>query len=621
MVNPIKKLTDKAGWLTCVGLPAGFFLLGQWYILGVREVIFGVYSTITCLIVFYWIAWRREPAVPLWKALIIAAVLIIYNWAVNWAATNWCMSSQLKILPFLGGLLLVFAVHSPLSAKQCDRHPEEVTFQERFLKIVTGMLVVIAGMVIVVILAKKYLAPYDYTNVINFFFVLRQHGIVGDIPSAVFKAWGRLWAPMLYLIMMFAAYWVIIYRQKQVGVWKSLLIIYLLGNIGGIIIAYLSSNGLEGLSLQVKSIHYNFYNVAKQYETFKEIWAMLGTFATVEIHRFQTFAMSHPPLNIVWNWILIQLTGDHRILIAIIIGAAAWTTVFPMFLIGRELYNREFGYYMAGLYATLPNILIINHIALDGIITGFLAWAVAFVAMGCRRERHGYMLLAGLAVAGFALTHYSMPIILPALFILAVIGLRSLGKPEQGFLAWWKAAIIKTFFFLLGAAIPFLIVEVTTQWKFDYLTMQRYVVFIAYKNNIPLHPWFVGSWLAWVNYFIFVGFGVTALFIIRWQEILKGDWRNDVLPWAGIVTMLVPFVLAIARQETERAYMLFNVFIVATAALALWKDKRPLRYMLRPADAATVPEMGGGWRPVFLLVIVLAFINTVIIQMLTVDHF
>ncbi len=619
---PIKKYLDKTGWLICIGLVACFFLLGQWYILRENALILGIYSTFTALIVFYFLKGRPKRAVPLFKALVMAAALIIYNWVLNWTSANWCLSqAYIKYLPVLAGMLLVFAVHSPLIAHNRERLVDEISSRQRLLGMGFWMLVVLTIMIMVVILAKKYLAPYDFSNVINFFFVLRKHGILGDISSVIFKTWGRLWLPGLYLIALLAAYRTILYKQERLGIWKSLLIIYVLGNIGGITIVYLSSHGLPGLSLQVKSVYYHFYTVAKEYATFKEVWQMLETFATQEIYRYYSFPMSHPPLYIIWNWILIQITGDSRILIAIILGAAAWTTIVPMFLIGRELYNREFGYYMAGLYAVLPNTLIINHIALDGLITCFFAWAVALVAIGSRKEGHGFMFLGGLAAAGFALTHYSMQIILPVLFVVAVIGLRRMGKPEQGCLAWGKAAIFKTFFFLSGIALPFLIIEMTTHWKFDYLAMQSYVVNAAYQGSIPLHPWFVGSWLAWVNYFIFVGVGVTALFIVRWLEILKGDWRNDALPWAGIITMLVPFVLAIARQETERAYMIFNIIVVATAALALWKDKRPLRYMINPTRANMVPEMGGGWRPVFLWILALSYINSVIIEMLTVDHF
>ncbi len=45
---------------------------------------------------------------------------------------------------------------------------------------------------------------------------------------------------------------------------------------------------------------------------------------------------------------------------------------------------------------------------------------LALVILGCRRHGHGYMFLAGLAVAGVAFTHYITFFILPPLFILAV---------------------------------------------------------------------------------------------------------------------------------------------------------------------------------------------------------
>lgn len=621
MKFPDKTVFEKSGWLAAIGLAAGFFLLGQAYLISAGNVILGLYSSMTALIVLYWLGHKSRPAIPLLNVLVIALALYIYHRVAYQSSVDWDMATG-SVFPVLVGLLLVFTLHSPFRpAAGNDRLPGEETDRQRLRLLFIWILVIAAVVLTIVPLAKQYLAPFDYSNVINFFFVLRKDGILGDIPSAPFKAWGRLWVPAMYLVVLLASYRLILYRQATLGIWKSLLLIYLLGNVGGVIIATLSSNGLEGLALQVKSIHFNFYNTAKFYETFGEVWGMLGTFATHEIHRFHSFAMSHPPLHIVLNWVLIHVTGDSRLLIALCLGALAWTGVFPMFLIGRELFNREFGYYLAGLYATLPATLIINHVALDALIACLFAWALAFTLIGSRREGHGFMFLAGLAVGVFALVHYITPIILPPLFVVAVIGLRNQGKWEQGAWAWWKAALLKTALFLVGVGLPMLAVEIATQWKFDYPTMMQYIVFVAHKDNIPLHPWFVGSWLTWVNYFIYVGVGVTALFVLRWREILRGDWKNDIIPWVGITTMIVPFIMAVARQESERAFLLFNVFVVTIAALALWQGKRSLRYMLPPAERAAVPEMGGGWRPVFLFILALSFVNAVIIQMLAVDHF
>jgi hypothetical protein len=127
--------------------------------------------------------------------------------------------------------------------------------------------------------------------------------------------------------------------------------------------------------------------------------------------------------------------------------------------------------------------------------------------------------------------------------------------------------------------------------------------------------------MCWFEYFIHIGAVVTALYLVRWREIFRGDWRNDVLPWAGLVTLMVPFVLGAGRQETEREYMLFNVFIVGTAALALWKGKGLFRYMQRASDTSgVVEEMGQGWRGMFYAVLAGSYLNAMVIEMLVVDH-
>jgi hypothetical protein len=614
----IKNVTDRTGWLLVLVLGLSFFMAGQWLLFDQGKILQGFYNLFAALLLTYWISWRRNFSVALQNALAVGLALVVYLWTLDWASTTYGVNSNIKLLPILAGLAMVFTLHLPWKPHPEERLGTETTPSRRALRIFSWMLVIASLMAAVVVLAKTYLVVYDPTNVINFFFVLRTDGVLGDIQTAAFTAWWRLWFPLLTLGGMLTAFWFILYRQERLGVWKSLLLIYLLGNLAGVSIEYLATSGLGQLSTEVTSIHYNFYNVAKGYKTFREVWHLLQTFSTQEIFRFFSFPMSHPPLNIVFNWIWIHLTGDHPALIALIIGALAWTGVFPMFLIGRELYNREFGFYMAGLYAVLPNTLTMNMVTLDGLIAGLTAWTFAFMLMGARRRGHGYVFLSGLALAGFALTHYSSPILLPALFMAAIMGLRQQGLK---LFPWFRAAFAKLLVFAAGAALPFLLLEMATHWKFDYLAMMSYVVFHAYENNIALHPWFVGSWLTWVNYFIFVGVPVTALFVVRWLDIIRGDWKNDFFPWAGLTTMVIPFILGIARQECERAYMLFNVFVVATAVLALWQGTQPLRYMRRPGDAAAVEEMGGGWRPMFFAVMALAFLNAMIIEMLVVDHF
>jgi hypothetical protein len=614
----VKNITDKAGWLLVLALGLGLFCLGQWYLFDQGKILQGFYSLFTCLLITYWISWRRDFSIALQNAVAVAVALVVYLWTLDWASTTYGVNSNIKVLPILAGLAMVFTLHSPFKPAPEENLGTPTTYSRRALRIFAWILVVASIMAAVVVMAKKYLVAYDSTNVVNFFFVLRTDGVLGDIQTLAFTAWWRLWFPLLTLGGMLTAFWFILYRQERLGVWKSLLLIYVLGNLAGISIEYLATSGLGQLAAEVKTIHYNFYNVAKGYKTFHDVWHMLETFASREIFQFNSFPMSHPPLNIVLNWIWIHLTGDNPALIAIIIGALAWTGVFPMFLIGRELYNREFGFYMAGLYSVLPNTLIINMVSLDGLITSFTAWTFAFMLMGSRRKGHGYVFLSGVALAGFALTHYSSPILLPALFITAIMGLRSQGK---SLFPWLGAAVSKLVVFAAGAGLPFLLLEMATHWKFDYLAMMHYVVFQAYGNNIALHPWFVGSWLTWVNYFIFISAPITALFVVRWLDIIRGDWKNDFFPWAGLTTMVVPFILGIARQECERAYMLFNIFVVATAVLVLWQGTQPLRYMRRPGENAAVEEMGGGWRPMFFVVMALAFVNAMVIEMLVVDHF
>lgn len=615
-----KKITNRIGWAALMGLAVWFLIHGQIYILTNKNIIIGILNSITCLIITTYLFRLEQKGVGLFKALILGAVLIYYNYVAYCSSLVWDVGTY-TVGMTLAGMLLFMTIHSPFKVfSGPERNPEVMATRQRLGKIFIWMAVILFAMAASVVWSKKYMSAYDYTSVMNWFFVLRSHGVIGDIPSAPFREWGKLGLPLLYLIVLLVSLWFIVFRQKMMGVWKSLLLLFVLGNAGGLIMAKLSTSGMHVLQLQVTSIHYHFYNMAKSFQTFSEVWNMVGTYATREIHHWVSFPATHPPFAIVMNWLLIKFTGDNVTLIALILGSLAYTGVFPMYLIGREYYNREIGLYMAALFIVLPSTLIINHISLDAFTASLTAWAVALVLIGCRREKPWIMFLAGLAVAGIAATNYVTPLIMSALFLLALTELRNMGKPQEGLLAWIKAAIPKAVVFLFGIAIPYLLVEISTQWKFDYIAMLKHTTFVINTHGTRQRPWFVGCWLGWFGYFNHVGLPVTALFILRWREILKGDWRNDALPWAGIVIMLVPFIMGIGRQETERQFMIFNVFVIATAALALWKRKEPFRYMIRPVDNKTIPEMGGGWRGLFFLMVTLSYINAVVVQMLVVDH-
>ncbi|MBN1595236.1 glycosyltransferase family 39 protein [candidate division FCPU426 bacterium] len=608
------------GWVVMLAVAVGLMLAGQKQLLGSGNVIIGIFNTLSALVVLLWLVKGGQYRIPLLKALLVGAVVMVYNKTAYQSSFGWDSSTKTVMLLMAASMGLVLLFHPPLSSGGPERSTREPSRTQR-LRSMGLMLVLAAGvMALVIVLAKKYVSVYDYTAVMNWFFVLRWHGVIGDIASATFREWGKLWLPSLYLLLLLFSYAMILKGQKWLGAWKSLALLYLLGNAGGLTIAYLSASGWHILPLQVKSVHYNFYAVAKEFNTFGEVWSMVGTYATKEIFRYVSFPATHPPFHIVLNWLLIQLTGDNLYWIAIGLGALAWTGVFPMYLIGKELYNRELGFYTAGLYMVMPATLILNHITLDALTATLTAWALALIIIGCRRKRALVMILAGLAVAGIAATNYVTPLIMPALMLMAVYMLRNEGFPQRGFWPYVQAAGLRTLLFLAGIAVPYLLVEISTGWRFDYLAMIKHVMYYVNKHGGNLHPWFVGAWLAWFSYFNFVGVVGVGLYLVRWKEIFQGDWKNDVLPWLGLVTMLIPCVMGVGRQETEREYMLFNIFMAATAALALWQGKQPLRYMLKPGGQEPFQEMGGGWRVVFLAMLALSYINTVAIQMLVVDH-
>jgi hypothetical protein len=610
-----------AGWVLLVGLAVGFFLIGQWLIVKQINIIIGFLYILTGVILCFWLFEKEKTArlVSMGKAVLLGGVVVFYSWASYKSSRGWDASWMTYALALAGGLM-AFTVHNPwVRSSQPDRRPVLEDEHKRWVQLGKWGLAVLFIFVAAIIASKRYLAMYDFTGCINWFFVLRIHGVLGDIASGPFTEWGRLWFPLAYLAVLAASYAYILKHQETLRPWKALLYLFVLGNIGGLAIAYLSTEGLGILDAQVRSIHYNFYSVAKTYTHFGDLWQMLGTFATVEIRRFVSFPHTHPPFGIVLNWVLIQLTGGNETLIALGLGALAWTGIFPMFILGRELYNREMGYYMAGLYSVMPSTLIINHIAMDAFSASLAAWTVAAVAIGCRRKNHAWMFWAGLAWAGVASINYTALLLLPALLVMAVILIRDQGWWQAGVLAWLQASLLKMIWFVTGIGLPWGIVLLTTHGRFDYWAMFHYLM-SATKQDAAYHPWFIGVWQSWIGYFIHVGLPVTVLFALRWREILHGDWRHDVFPWIGMVIIMIPFCLATARQETEREFMIFNVFVIGTAALALWQGRNTFRSLQPSPGGAVIAESSGGWRTAFFVALVVSFVNAMVIEMLVVDH-
>jgi len=208
---------------------------------------------------------------------------------------------------------------------------------------------------------------------------------------------------------------------------------------------------------------------------------------------------------------------------------------------------------------------------------------------------------------------------LPGLFALAVIALRDRRLGPLGSEPWLREAATLTGCFVLAPALLYLGLQLLLQGRFDYALMIQHANGI-FSDTIRTRPWFIWFWLSPVQYFIHVGAAVTTLFFIRWGEILRGDWRNDALPWAGLITMALVFLNATVHNEADRLYIVYTPFVVWTAALALWREATPLRYLSSADGQGKIPETGGGFSAAFGLITALSYINAVVIQLLVVDY-
>ncbi len=600
----------KRSWLIFVALL--FFGLGQVLILSDLQLIIGLLSSLGSLILLYWCLAQPQQPGSWAKVLAISLLLPVYVGGAYLSSASANINNLITMAFFLVGMLLVFALFPPFKAPQ-----PLTTITRSDSRSVTALTVLFSVawvgllMGLTIVLAKRYLVQYDPMTITHFFFPLRQEGTLNNyLGSLPFTQWARLWWVALYLTVFLVWHSWVLRRGDSMKDWKIIVGIYILANAGSLVMAVLSTDGLAVLGLQVKSLFFHYYTVAKTYATWPELWKMMGTYANQEIYQWVSFPSTHPPLSVVLVWLLIKLTGDSPTLIALVIGLAAWSAIIPMYWIGRELYHRRVGYVMAALYAVLPNVLLFAYASLDTVYAACLAWATALVILGTHRRAYHWMIWAGLMLVLTLSLCYVVPLYVPVLFMLAIMGLRR----QRTVLGWTKEALLKALLLIAAVLLPLGLLMALTHGGYDYLKMFNYTMHYAHVKGSELRPWVIWSWLAPAAYFIHAGAVITALFILRLIQVWRGEHNHDYWPWIALVTMAVPFLTATSRGETDRQFMVLNPLVVGTAAMVFWTaGKQRLGQVMQSSKRviASYP---------LLLALVLSFINAVVIEILTIDH-
>lgn len=600
----------KRSWLfllTALVLGVGQFLIFQ------GQLIFGLLSSICGVMLLYWLLAQPKEPTNWMKVISITLLMIIYISGAYLSSASARINNLMTIGFFLVGLLLVFSFFPPFkkpdSLTKCSDDDAGTTLSSRNLLINVSWVAVV--MVAIIYLSKKYLVQYDAMTINHFFFPLREVGTLNNyITSLPFKEWSRLWLPAVYLVGLFWWHRRVTVHGERMKDWQIIGGVFLAANIGSLILASLSSDGLYVLPQQVKSLFFHYYTVAREYATFTDVWNVMSTYATKEMNQWVSFPSTHPPLGVVITWLLIKITGDSPTLIALIMGMAAWSAVIPMYFIGRELYHRQMGYTMAALYAVLPNILLFSYTSFDAVYAACMAWIIALMIIGTRRKEYYWMVIAGLAVFLAVSLCYVVPLYVPAMFMFAIMGLRK----KRDWKSWTKEAVIKGFLFILAIAVPFWLFSVLTHHGYDYLEMFNHTMHYAHVKGTELRPWFIWSWLAPSAYFIHAGVIVTTLFILRFTKLLRGQHPHDYFPWIALVTIVVPFLTATSRGETDRQFMVLNPLVVGTAAMIFWKCQHAIYEHRGPKPWGVV----NSWA--LILAMALSYINAVVIQIITIDH-
>lgn len=295
----------------------------------------------------------------------------------------------------------------------------------------------------------------------------------------------------------------------------------------------------------------------------KDFVSMLPSFKSVHV-------ATHPPGPVLFLWAVSRLFGDGVLIASLSVIIFGSFSIIPVYLLSRDLYGKEVGFYTIALYALTPSIIMFTATSMDGVFAFFPAWCIYFFFKAIKEEYSlMYPILSGLSFAmGMFMT---IGILIIGLFFI-IVGLYYAITRQSVFDIFRKMLT-----FLLVVLGFYLLLYITT--GFNALECFSAISKLHIESVTGPYITSRGSYLYWRfgNLFailLFIGIPIALLFLkeagISIMSAIK-DKQIDAYVLASAVTLIVVIFAELVNGEMERLVLFLSPFFIIPSAKHLLK--------------------------------------------------
>lgn len=305
--------------------------------------------------------------------------------------------------------------------------------------------------------------------------------------------------------------------------------------------------------------YYGLVNEVKGVSLFlKDFVLMLPSFKSVHV-------ATHPPAPVMFLWAVPKLFGDGVLIASLSVIIFSSLSIIPVYLLSRDLYGKEVGFYSIALYTLAPNIIIFTATSMDAVFTFFPAWSIYFFFKAIKGKYSPiYPILSGLSFAiGMFMT---IGVIIIGLFFM-IIGLYYAITGPGMFDTFTKLLTL-----LLGILGFYLLLYITT--GFNALECFSAISRLHIESITGPGITERGSYLYWrfgnlTAILLFIGVPTALLFLkeagISIVNTIK-DRQIDIYVLASVITLFVVIFAELVNGEMERCTLFLAPFFIIPSA-------------------------------------------------------
>ena len=279
---------------------------------------------------------------------------------------------------------------------------------------------------------------------------------------------------------------------------------------------------------------------------------------------------------------------------ALLLRAAFWLSLIPIYLLGRELYSKEVGLVALTLSALIPSLHLFSPYVDQAFI---LFGAYAFYAWHRAARTRSW---PWAAVSG-AILFLGLLWSLSLLLMVAVLGVGTLlmvwrefaaGEGGINWRGWGRVALGGFGAFGVLSLLPMLLFDYDT-WSVWKICLSQHATFSETFNRTCL-PWLLFNP---VEFLLFTGVAISTLMLVAAVTDLRGWWRErrraalSLLPWTILAVLAAANLSGKNLGEVGRLWMFLMPFAALSAAPVLVRLDRRRGYLVACVVAVTAAQL------------------------------